>query len=362
MNEMEKDFWINQVLENVTHGTPLGEALEEVPRAMRAEVRAAAEAALWLHTQARPTLRETATRWQPPPLPVDRLPARRRSWSARARARLRGWIPSPTVGMRPAWALLALLLLVVFTWQTAQAASHALPGDWAYPLKRTTERIHYLLTTDPAQRLMLTLNLADRRLEEASLAHQQHRNTAEEKSLQLYAQEIQTALQLWESLSRTQQEAVHLQLTAALEQHTQTLQRLHPLSSTEGWQHAQQALQHLQQMSAPWRLPRDITLPSPTPLPSPTARPAITMSATPYPTPTATATLASTACASQEGNKGHTPCTPPPNHGDAQETPHSTHEHTATPSAPPTAQSTPHHKNDHTATPVPDKKDKHGKP
>ncbi len=357
MNEMEKDFWVNQVLEEVAHGEPLEAALAKVPGEVSTEVRAAVEAAVWLHTQARPSLQEAATRWQPTPLPVEALSSPTSLW----KQRLATWASTARLGLRPVVATLALLVLVLFTWQTARAASTVLPGEWAYPIKRASERVRYALAPSPADRLKLTLEFANRRLEEATAAHQRHQTSAEAESLRLYAQEIQDALHTWESLPLPQQQTTRPWLLAALARQTQALQAFPSRTSTTAWQNAQRALQTMHQHVAnkpPAPTPSPATThhpstpagrPSPTTTPSATANPTPTPSSTATATATATATTTPTATPSECATQEHPPCTPS-SHSADKPTPHNLPPHTPTPSP---AKDARHHDNRPTATPLP---------
>ncbi|HEY8476498.1 MAG TPA: DUF5667 domain-containing protein [Chloroflexota bacterium] len=74
------------------------------------------------------------------------------------------WLPPRPMLVRAAGVLLALM---AFGATSAVAVADALPGSPLYPLKLATEQVVLNLTLDPAARVNLRLNLAERRLSEA---------------------------------------------------------------------------------------------------------------------------------------------------------------------------------------------------
>lgn len=69
---------------------------------------------------------------------------------------------------RPAWSMaFALVLIVVFLgWGAVTVASDSLPGDLFYPLKLTTEKVKFFLTSNPEGKAELRLTFAEKRLQE----------------------------------------------------------------------------------------------------------------------------------------------------------------------------------------------------
>lgn len=288
----KSDFWVAFVLEAVERGESLNAALAEVPRAVLPEVQAALEAADWLREEAHPTLEAAAARWTPPPLPVldvrerNQPPAHPfwRLWEGRVRGR----------AFRPIVVAVALLMLVVLSWQTSLAAAQALPGEWAYPLKRVSEQVQYALTTDPADRLTLTLRLAHRRLEEATLAQQRHWREAEKQSMALYARTMEEVARQWASLPLPRQNALRPLLVQALKEQAHQLKALHADAPDTAWQEAIQAHRVLWQAAGK---PQGISGATPTPGGESHAR----GEATPSPLPSTTAP--STATATSDDNR-----------------------------------------------------------
>ena len=314
--ETKSDFWVAFVLEAVERGESLNAALAQVPRAALPEVQAALEAADWLREEARPTLEAAAARWTPPPLPA--LDARERSHppSHPLRRLWEGRVPPRA--LRPVVVAVTLLVLVVLSWQTSLAAAQALPGEWAYPLKRVGEQVQYALTTDPADRLTLTLRLAHRRLEEATLAQQRHWREAEEQSMALYAGALEEVARQWAALPPPRQEALRPVLVHALTEQAHQLEALHADTPDTTWQQAMRAHRVLwQAASKPQGVPEATpTLggenrahggATPSPLPPATATPTVTPTASDdQPRPAATAT-----CVSDGHSHGQNQCVPP---------------------------------------------------
>jgi len=350
MNEMKKDFWVNQVLEEIAHGELLDAALAKVPEEVLADVRAVVEAALWLQRDARPTLQEAAERWQPAPFPIETLPSSPSRW----KQRLELWASTARLGIRPLIAALTLLMLALFTWQTARAASTALPGEWAYPIKRASERVRYLLTPNPGDRLKLTLDFANQRLQEAATARQRHQKNAEEESLRLYAQDIQAALQTWKNLPPLQQQTARPWLLSTLRHQTQILQTFSSHAPGKVWQNAQRALQAMRQhvVNTPATIPLPATPrhpPTPSQPPSSTMVPTAVTSTTPTPPPTITHPTPSAEPPECTVPEEHSPYTPTIHHTN-QPSSHPSDLHTSTPSVPKDAS---HHSNRPTTTPSP---------
>ena len=321
MNEMNTDLWIAQVLEAIEHGETPEAALAKVPAAARPEVQEAIEAALWLQNEARPALETAAARWQPRPPSAEALPPRAPSGqAARLWKAIAGRLAAAGAGLRPAAGIIALLLLIVFGWQTARAASAALPGEWAYPLKQAGEHLHYALTTDPADRLTLTLTFAHRRLEEAAAAIRQHRPSAAAEGLGRYAQTLASARRQWQALPPARREALHSAVAAALQQQARALQALalRPSPIAAARQQALQAQRAFRDMlgQTPPQTGRQ-SAPTSSPLPSPTVGASATPTLTPTPTPASTPPGQGNGppptedCVSRGLGQGQNQCVPP---------------------------------------------------
>jgi len=72
--------------------------------------------------------------------------------------------------LRHSWApasFIALLLLALSVWGTVAVSARSLPGDPLYQVKLTAERVQLLLAFDPATKVQLEEELAQRRLDEA---------------------------------------------------------------------------------------------------------------------------------------------------------------------------------------------------
>ncbi len=151
--------WIAFALRAYQEGKRPEDILASVPPEERAAVREALEAAMWLRQRA-PAWREAVAEQAPSWEVVQRyLPVQERAMEQRAWRGFR-W-------GRLAWAL--AVVLVVLWFGVSQAAAHALPGQWAYPLKRGWEEARLRLTRDDLQRFQLEMQLAEERLHEAQV-------------------------------------------------------------------------------------------------------------------------------------------------------------------------------------------------
>lgn len=106
------------------------------------------------------------------PTEQARLDARYAFMQAAARrARPAPVVPHPAVQKR-AWLALApagvaaLLFAIIAVPVLGSIDSGSVPGDWNYSFKRATERVRLALTTDPAERRLLRIEFASRRLRE----------------------------------------------------------------------------------------------------------------------------------------------------------------------------------------------------
>ena len=79
---------------------------------------------------------------------------------------------SPAVILKPLWSAFAPAIVAAVFFVVALVpimgltSSNALPGDWNYGFKRSSERVRLALTTDPTQRLNLQLSMHQQRLGE----------------------------------------------------------------------------------------------------------------------------------------------------------------------------------------------------
>jgi hypothetical protein len=68
----------------------------------------------------------------------------------------------------PAWAkpLAFVLIVILISWSTASLSGDSLPGDILYPIKLTTEKVRFYLTTDPEGKAELRLVYSEERMRE----------------------------------------------------------------------------------------------------------------------------------------------------------------------------------------------------
>jgi hypothetical protein len=127
--------------------------------------------------------------------------------------------------MKPAIALLAVLVLFGSVFGVGQAAADSLPGDPLYGLKLAAEEARLGLTTDPQASADLNLALAEERLDEVVALLEQGQvvdETTTGRVEQQLATTLETALQLEDPQAI---EALH-QLATAIEQRQRTMQAL----------------------------------------------------------------------------------------------------------------------------------------
>ncbi len=192
--------WIAFALESQRQGRSLADILEAVPPEQRQAVREALEAAQWLEERApawQQFARERAPRWEQV---ASRLPER---------------VPPRRI-RRPLawrWALALALMLMAALGTLGNAAAHALPGDWAYPLRRTVEQVRYLATQDEEQRLNLQLHFADQRLQDAQALLARGDLPAAQQALEEYRSHWRLALQLSTALGEQTLQGLEQALT-----------------------------------------------------------------------------------------------------------------------------------------------------
>ena len=68
----------------------------------------------------------------------------------------------------PAWAkALAFIFIVIFiSWGAVSLSADSIPGNILYPIKLTTERVRFYLTTDPEEKVELRLTYSEERMQE----------------------------------------------------------------------------------------------------------------------------------------------------------------------------------------------------
>ncbi|GEM_PF-5283084 len=316
---MNEHDWLEQVLAQMERGVPQQEALAQVPEAYRAAVAEALDAARWFQTTAAPALQRRAQGWNPPPAPRPQ-PVPRPGW----RARLRPWALTP----RLAWALTALVVALTLTWTTAYAAPQALPGQWAYPIKRAWETARWAVAS-PEARVRLALEMAAARLDEAQRAWEQGLQDATRQALRLYQQHLTDGLRVWHTLPPSAQQRLRALVGEQLAAQQARLQAwqvpldLQPLR-------AQQRAFAQAAAATPTGWPRPTPTPSPwatasataarvTASASPTATSATATTTPAASTPTPTATQAPTPtpeptageCVSRGRGRGQNQCVPP---------------------------------------------------
>ncbi len=307
---MNEHAWLEQVLAQMARGVPRQEALAQVPEAYRAAVAEALEAARWFQTTAAPALQRRAQGWNPPPAPRPQ-PVPRPGW----RAWLRPWPLTP----RLAWALAALVVALTLTWTTAYAAPQALPGQWAYPIKRAWETARWAVAS-PEARVRLALELAATRLDEAQRAWEQGLQDATRQALRLYQQHLADGLRVWHTLPPSAQQRLRALVEEQLAAQQARLQAwqvpldLQPLRAQQrafaraaaatGWPRPTPAPGLRATASA--TAARATASPSPTATSAPaTATPTATQAPTPTPAPT------DDTCVSRGRGRGQNQCVPP---------------------------------------------------
>ena len=271
----EQTFWFERTLQALEAGQSLEQALAAVPPALRAAVREAVEAALWMQNTATPALHRMAQTWTPPPPPP--VPLAEPAAGPRLGARLTGWLAR----LGWAWVAAAVLVLLALTGGTAYAAARALPGEWAYSFKRAAEEWRWR-RADDHQRLNLALDWSDRRLDEALQAQARARPDAVDQALRLYTDHLTRGQRIWTRLQAQGQATPALRHTVEARLKAQE-PRLEALATESGWRAARAAHQAFVQAVAPEPGPR-------TDGPPPRAAPTRTPSATSAPGPTVTPT------------------------------------------------------------------------
>ncbi len=195
-----------------------------------------------------------------------------------------GWLRVATV------TLVLILALVLAGGGVMVASAASLPGSPLYGVKRTTERVQFALTFGAADRAVLHLKFAERRLEEAAVLAVSRREF-DEDTLSALNEEIELALleartvseqdsmALWESIvdwTERQQRALQGMQCQALEGAQPQL-----VTAFETSQRAQaEAIQVLKKERP---VPQPSSTPRPTPTPEPTSTPESTVKPTEKP-------------------------------------------------------------------------------
>ncbi len=250
----ELEFALQDCLEMVfQRGRTLEQAVERYPH-LRRELLPLLESALYIRSQraafSPSPQRQRALRQRVLNSIQTESPAALRTQTSVVRPR-----PSPFC-RRPAlaWSFLVLLIisLVLFTtYGVALASQNSLPGDSLYPVKAAVEEASLLLTFDPAQRVRLHLQYAERRLDEAARLSEQKRYEAIPLALSNYAVQLHLAVRETEPLVQAQpHKAAQLssEIQARLEGQAQILLALEgnlPSSYLPAAQQAQETAQQI---------------------------------------------------------------------------------------------------------------------
>ncbi len=99
--------------------------------------------------------------------------------------------------LRPALAF--ALIFFLLTGGVTFAATKALPGSLFYPVKRVFEKIQMVITTDPAEKIKLSLQLVKKRLREASLIIREDPELAKE-AIKNAKEELKSSLEKMEKI------------------------------------------------------------------------------------------------------------------------------------------------------------------
>ncbi|MGD8791027.1 MAG: DUF5667 domain-containing protein [Anaerolineae bacterium] len=163
---------------------------------------------------------------EPPPPPNKLQPGRTRLLAEtnrllahQAQAKRR-WLPM-TRRIKLASALLAALLLFGLLLGTGQAMADSLPGEPLYAVKMFVEQVRMRLTRDPQERGDLSVDMAERRMDEVATIYQRDGNV-----------DANTAKRATEQISQTMQEMRNIpeaegsQLFERLRQTIQEQQRI----------------------------------------------------------------------------------------------------------------------------------------
>lgn len=134
-----------------------------------------------------------------------------------------GWL------LGSAWskAAFAGIVMLVIGASSVELSARTVPGDFLYPVKILTERVRFVLTSDPQEQVELRLTFSERRLSEIVKTLQEGRG-ADKELVSAMLEEAKAALTTAEKLPETQSVAYKSRI-ASLEK--QQKERLH---SVEG--------------------------------------------------------------------------------------------------------------------------------
>jgi hypothetical protein len=200
---------------------------------------------------------------------IARLPSRQR---ARAFERVRAGLQLPQrLLMR---ALMAVVIVMMLSTSVIAASAQSLPNDLLYPVKITVEQVQWALAPDRLSRGELSLAFASERLNEVERLIQAGRGDAAPIALDGFADQMQAAASMAQSLS---DQATHDQLLSNFSRSidessrilTQTESRL-PASAQSAMQRAKEALTLIPRDSPPRLTPVPLPTLTPTATPAPT--------------------------------------------------------------------------------------------
>jgi len=125
-----------------------------------------------------------------------------------ARERPGGW-------WRAAWvkAALAGVVMLVLGASSAELSARTVPGDFLYPVKILTERVHFALTSNPEDRVELRLTFSERRLSEIVRTLKEGKG-ADRKLVSAMLDEAKAALADADNLPKAQSSAYKAQIAS----------------------------------------------------------------------------------------------------------------------------------------------------
>jgi len=161
-SRMEKIF--NICLEKMEEGIPLDKILMEYPD-QRGELKELLTVARDIENIPLPQVREEAVASCLTKANMALESQRKLAW--RAKLPKLQW-PRLSYFQSPAWAkaLAFVFIVILISWSTVSLSGDSIPGNLLYPVKLTTERVRFYLTTDPEGKAELRLTYSEERMQE----------------------------------------------------------------------------------------------------------------------------------------------------------------------------------------------------
>jgi len=122
-------------------------------------------------------------------------------------------------------AIATIILILIFGWVSISFSVKSLPGEFLYPIKIFTEKIHYILTINNKGKTELHIIFADRRTQELAKSFKKDEQLNREL-LDTMLKEAHSALKLSESLSDTDTKVIIRKMDKIYHCQLNTLQEL----------------------------------------------------------------------------------------------------------------------------------------